>query len=53
MLSSCASVNAAPGGDFQIEIAHGNRPRFESHTGVIHAKIAQDIVNGHALAFER
>ena len=48
-----APVDVAPGGDSQAQIAYGNHPSSESHTGVIHGKIVQDIVNGRALAFKR
>ena len=37
----------------QTEIAYGNHPSSESHTGAIHAQIVQDVVNGRSLAFKR
>ena len=48
-----APVDVALGGDLQAEIACGNPPSPESHTGTIRAKIAQDLVNGLALMSKR
>ena len=53
VLSPGAPVDVAPGGDFQAEIAYGNHPSSESHTGAIRVKLVQDVVNGRALAFKR
>ena len=46
-------VDVALGGHVQAEIACGNHPSPESHTGAIRAEIAQDLVNGLALMFKR
>ena len=53
VLSPGVPVDVAPGGDLKAEIAYDNRPSSESHTGMIRAKIVQDVVNGRALAFKR
>ena len=48
-----APVDVALGGDLQAEIACGNHPSPESHTGAIRAKIAQGLVDGLALMSKR
>ena len=52
-ISLGAPVDIAPGGDLQAKLACGNHPSSKSHTGAIHARIVQDVVNGRALAFKR
>ena len=52
VLSPDAPV-VASGGDFRAELAYGNPPNSESHTGAINPKVVDDVVNGHASAFKR